>query len=304
MMENNTTTSISSLMRSLHIWILGITLLIVSVAFIAVLRFDTARLALFGPTAQIYFFGIRQGLFIGISVLLSAIIYFLFFEKQAKQGLARLGNWWASVSNLKQNILVLLLCLVFVFASNGGNILNGYFNMDDLTIVGLNHLLPFKEAVSTPYGNDHAFPLFITEMKILDLLFGQNPAPYNFFFFILFSLVPFFVYLTFKKLGFGMPSFLAFLLIFGGASGWTEIITGFYIMSIYPQILLFFSIASWAYVAWKNSKSLKYMVVFAVALILATASDTSGIWVIPVIILFMTGVHYFKANNLRLKENV
>ena len=193
--------------------------------------------------------------------------------------------------------------MIFVFASNGGNITHGYFNMDDLTIVGLNHSLPFREAVLTPYGNDHAFPLFITEMKALDVLFGQNPAPYNFFFFILFSLIPFFTYLIFKRLKLSALSFIAFLIIFAGAAGWTEIITGFYIMSIYPQILLFFSIALWAYLSWKESKAAKYMITFAIALILALASDTSGIWVIPVIILFMLGVYYF-GENAHKQENM
>jgi hypothetical protein len=278
-------------------WILGIVLIASIVALMSVLRFDTARLALFGPTAKIYLLAIRNGLIWSIGILLLALAFFSIFKKQAGNIGANLKNFYSSLSTAKQNILVLALCFAFVFLSNPGNIIYGYFNMDDFEIVGLNHSLPFSKSVLMPHGNDHAFPLFITEMKVLDVLFGQNPAPYNFFFFMTFSLIPFFVYLVFKKLGLGMLSFITFLIIFSGAPAWTEIASGFYIMSVYPQILLFFSVASWGYLSWKESKSKKDMAIFALGLILALASDTSGIWVIPAIILFMIGVYNFRKDN-------
>lgn len=301
---DNKTKPVSFFLRSVHIWILGAVLVVSAVALIGILRFDTARLALFGPTAQLYLLGIRSGLMWAVGILLSALLLLSIFKKQIENIQTNLENFYSSLSATKQNILVLVLCFVFVFLSNPGNILYGYFNMDDLTIVGLNHVLSFKEAVLTPYGNDHAFPLFITEMKVLDTFFGQNPAPYNFFFFVLFSLIPFFVYLVFKKLGLSMLSFIAFLIIFSGAPAWTEITTGFYIMSIYPQILLFFSIACWGYLSWRESKAFKYMGVFALSLLLATASDTSGIWVIPVIVFFMAGVRYVKTDTMRLEKQI
>lgn len=280
-----------------HICILGGALVISLIAIMIVRSFDIAQLKLFGPTAQFYFVGIKNGLTAGTILLSIAFVAFLFFGSYVQKVSVALKQFFDALSNTQRNIAILFVCFLFTFVSHGGNVIYGYFNMDDLTIVGLNHLLPFSQAVMTPYGNDHAFPLFITEMKILDIFFGQNPIPYNFFFFSLFALIPFFTYLTLNRLGFGILSFATFLIIFGGAVGWTEIITGFYIMSIYPQIILFFSIASWAYVAWTQSKAIKYMAIFAIALTLAVSSDTSGIWSLPVILLFMIGVHYFKENS-------
>ena len=192
------------------------------------------------------------------------------------------------------------ICFIFAFASHAGNITNGYFNMDDFTVVGINNSVPFSQSVITPYGNDHLIPLFKTEMKLLGAAFGQNPAPYNGFIFIIFALIPFFTYLAFKKLGIGIKSFFVFLILFSGATSWADMLTGFYIMSIYIQTILFFSISSWAYLAWAQSGEKKYMVTFAVSVIFALMVDTSGIWVIPAMILFMATTYYIKINTFRV----
>ncbi|MDP3996372.1 MAG: hypothetical protein Q8P86_01610 [bacterium] len=285
--------------QNIHFFILGGAFLLSSFALAVVLNFDMSRLELFGPTAKIYFAGIKNGLILSVIISLIAFGSFLFFQKKLRQILENLKRFFESLSNAKQNTLILLICLLFVFLSHGGNILNGYFNMDDFEIVGLNHSLPFSESILLPHGNDHVLLLFIAEMKALDLLFGLNPLPYNIFFFVLFALIPFFTYLTFKRLGFELSSFFIFLIIFAGASGWTEIFTGFYIMTVYPQVLLFFSIATWSYLAWLDSREKKYMTIFATALMCSLLVDTSGIWTIPTIIIFMIAVKSFKDGNPR-----
>lgn len=282
------------MMRNIHLVILGGAAIVSGLALAVIARFDISALNAFGPVARIYFGGIKNGLIVSTAILFLCFIFFLFAESYFDKVLSQVRYFYGSISNSKKNILILSTCFIFSFASHAGNITNGYFNMDDFVVVGMNNSFPFSQSVITPYGNDHLIPLFKAEMKALGALFGQNPVPHNVFIFIMFALIPFFTYLTLKKLGIGIQSFFVFLILFSGATGWADMLTGFNIMSIYPQTILFFSVASWAYLAWAESKEKKYMAFFAASIVGAVTIDTSGMWTIPAIVLFIAAVSYMK----------
>lgn len=279
---------------------LGGAMIASGVALTVIARFDVSALNDFGPVARIYFGGIKSGLIASTAILFLCFIASLILGRHFKRITPYAQHRYASLGNSRKNILMLLACLVFSFATHAGNITNGYFNMDDFVVVGMNNSLPFSQSVITPYGNDHFIPLFKTEMKALGALFGQNPVPNNLFVFIMFALIPFFTYLTLKKLGIGAQSFFIFLILFSGATSWADMLTGFNIMSIYPQTILFFSVASWAYLAWTESNENKYMAFFAASIIGAVTIDTSGMWVIPAMIAFIATVCYIKIDTLRI----
>ena len=285
--KNNLTAFI---LRRLHIILLGSAGILSFGALIIILKFDATQLNVFGPTAKLYLSGIKDGLTVSTIILSTSFFIALFFHKHLERFWISSKSFHASLSERKKNILVLGVCLVFAFASHAGNIMNGYFNMDDFEVVSLSRNIPLSQAIFIPHGNDHAIPLFRIEMKTLDVLFGQNPLPYNIFIFILFALIPFFTYLSFRRLGIGIGSFAVFLILFTGATGWNDMLTGFYIMSIYLQIIFFFSVTLWAYLAWEQSKEKKYMLWFAVSMIGALTADISGVWVIPTMILTMAYV--------------
>ncbi len=285
------------ILTRIHLFILGGAFIASSFALLIIMQFDASRLISFGPKAQIYFASIKNGLIFSSAILFISFIIPIIFGRYLDSAIRSLRNFYSSLSEVRKNILILAICFVFTFASHAGNITNGYFNMDDFEIIRINNTAPLGEALITPHGNDHIFPLFMAEMRLFGALFGQNEVPYNAALFIMFSLIPFFTYLTFKRLRFPLSAFAVFLVVFSGATSWAIMLTGFYIMWVYPQIIFFFSVASWAYVAWLQSKEKKYLAFFAAALISALLSDTSGMWVIPAIILFMSAVYFAELNN-------
>lgn len=289
------------ILRNIHILILGVSALLSSFALSLIMSFDTSRLNVFGPTAKIYFSGIKNGLISSTTILIVSLVFFIIFRKKFDHIKNYLKTFFASLSNFKKNLLILLICLVFAFATHSGGIINGYFNMDDFEIIALNHTLPFGESLLIPHGNDHTMPLFIAEMKGLDFLFGQRALPYNLFFFALFALIPFFTYLIFSRLKLSVLSFFLFLIIFTGATGWADILSGFNIMTTYMQIVLFFSIAIFSYLKWTETKEYRYMAVFSLATIFAVTVDLPGIWTIPSIFLFIFYFHWQNTQQFEIK---
>jgi hypothetical protein len=245
----------------------------------------------------------KSGLIVSTGILLFSFAAMLFFKDHAGLTITRLESFYRSISGTKKNLLILTTCLVFVFAAHAGNIVNGYFNMDDFEVASLNRTTPLVQSLFIPHGNDHTLPLFRVEMRTFDALFGQNPMPFNIFIFILFALIPFFTYLSFKKLGLGLKSFFVFLLLFSGATGWDDMLPGFYIMTIYPQIIFFFSVMFWSCLAWGETKEKKYLLILAVSMLGALGADVSGIWVIPAIILTMLIISYAKNDTFIIKKN-
>lgn len=279
-------------MRRLHIHILGIASLLSVIGLIVVHTVGSSRLVAFGPTAQIYFSGIKSGLFISSIILIICFVGFLIYERQIDKARLKLVLFWNSLTNTKRNLLIISLCIVFSFVTHAGNIVNGYFNLDDFIVTNLNHSESFSRAVFTPYANDHAIPLFRTEMKVLDSAFGQSQIPMNILIFSMFALIPFMVYLTLKRLNYSIFGSIVFLAIFNSATQWADMLTGFYMMSLYLQIIFFFSIATWSFVAWLQSKKWGYMVSFAAALLFAVATDTAGLWTLPAALILMLAIHY------------
>ncbi len=287
-----------------HLFFLGLSAIASTGALAVVKNFDTSRLANFGPTAKIYFIGIESGLVTATVILALSLVCAVFFQKQIIRLYEYARSLYSPISDTKKNLIILAICIVFAFGSQATNIMNGYFNMDDFEIIGVSHTTSFGESLFTPHGNDHTIPLFRTEVKILDSLFGQSHVPYSVFVFLVFAFIPFFTYLIFKKISIDTPFFFIFLVMFSGAAGWADMLTGFYIMSIYIQILLFFCISVWSYMAWIESRQKKYMIYFCLALASALATDISGMWVVPVLLFCMIifcrirSIDFFRENKV------
>ena len=288
-------------LRYLHLFLLGLAGSISSLALLVIHRFDATRLNSFGPTAKLYFAGLKNGLTISTAILLFSFFVALFFQKQIQRTFERLTAQYGTSSESKKNIFILILCIVFAFASHFGDVVNGYFNQDDFMVIAVNRTVAFPHSIFIPHGNDHMMPIFMAEIGGLDALFRQNPIPYNLFFFTLFALIPFFIFLSFKKLGIGIQGFLVFLIIFTGATGWATMMPGFYIMTVYPQTIFFFSIALFSYLSWQENKEKKYLFVFAISMISALLIDIAGIWVIPVMIIMMMYQHWSRYDSFGIK---
>jgi hypothetical protein len=291
-------------LHHIHLVLLGAATLVSGTAYGLLAQFDTVRLALFGPTARLYLLGMKQGLILSTTLLAASfVVMTLFTGPRGDRAIAALHSWWESLSSTRRNALVLATCLVFAFAAHGANVTHAYFQMDDFIVLNMNNLLPFSEAVMLVHGNDHTLPLFRAEMKALYTLFGTNEAPYSAFVFILFALIPFFVYLTFQRLKIGLPYALAFLALFSGATGWAVLgLSGLYIMSIYPQAILFFTIAIWSYTAWKHTRSTWYLPVFGLALMGALTIDIAGIWTVPVVFAYMLFLEWYDRERFVLNK--
>jgi len=265
------------------------------------LNFDIKELSSFGPTALIYINGFKEGLIISTSVLFFALIILLFFKKNFLIIIEKVNLWFNKLSHGKQYLFILMICVVFSFAVHGDSVINGYFNMDDFEIISINHSHTIGESILIPHGNDHTMPLFMLEMRVLDYFFGQNALPYNLFIFFLFSLIPFFIYLIFERLNFNRISFFIFLILFSGATGWADLIGGFNIMSTYMQAILFFTITMWSYLEWHTTKQNKFLLFFGLSILGSITIDLPGIWVLPVIPVWMFVVHIIKDNLIQIK---
>jgi hypothetical protein len=293
---------VTFLMRNLDLIILGIFGSASLGALVAITKLGSSRINAFGPTAKIYFDGIKNGLVLSTWILLGSFAIALFFGKYAVKIKTRLESFFVSLAENKKNFLILIICFLFAFVAHAGSVMNGYFNMDDFMVFGVNRTIPLSQSIFIPHGNDHTMPLFRAEMYTLDFFFGQNPVPYNIFIFILFALIPFFTYLSFKKLGISFTGFAVFLVIFSGATGWDEMMPGFYIMSIYPQSLFFFSVALWSYLAWRENKKKTYLLTFVFGMLGALAIDISGIWTLPCMAIVLLGISYRETDTFVLQK--
>jgi hypothetical protein len=276
----------SYLVRYAHLFILTGAFLASAGALFLLYKIGPAQLDAFGPTARLYFVGIKNGLTVATVMLFLSCVAGAFFSTPLTRLQHALERFYATLSSNKRNLLIFLMCILFSFAAHAGNILSGYFVTDDFTIANLNHSESFSKAVLTPYGNDHILPLLRTEMEVL----GTNAPLFNAFIFLLFALTPFFVFLTFRRLEIGLLPFFVFLTIYSGATSWADMLTGYYAMSLYLQILSFFSAALWSYTAWSQSREKKYLLCLGIALTLALAVDLPAVWTIPSLFLLMPAI--------------
>lgn len=286
--------------KKIDLFILGIAFILSIMTLFITFSFGSDQLNAFGPTALIYLNGIKTGLVTSTIILFLSFVGLLFFKTQIEKLFIKTKNWFEHLTKTKRNLIILGLCIIFTFAVHGNNVINGYFNMDDFEIMTITHTSPFVESLFIPHGNDHMMPLYMAEMKILDIFFGQNPLPYNLFVFLLFALIPFFIYLIFQRLNIGLPSFFVFLILFSGATGWADMLSGFIIMSIYMQMIFFFSVALWSYLAWSQTYKNKYLIYFGLATLFAITIDLPGIWVLPLIPLWMFFIHWIKQNDFKI----
>jgi hypothetical protein len=287
--------------RHTHLFILGSASLLSSFGLLMLLRFNTSALNAFGPTAFLYINAIKSGLMVSTGLLIISFIAFLFIGMIEKI-VGQLTQIWISLDNFKKSLFILLICASFAFATHAPNIMHGYFNMDDFEIIAANKAVPLGQSLLIEHS-DHTIPLLMIEMRILNDTFGKNPVPYNAFVFIIFTSLLFFTYLIFRRLGISVKAFLVFLVLFGGATAWAEMLTGYYSVSTIPQVSLFFAIMMWSYLAWRQTTKLRYMAVFAAASVAAVTIDIPGVWTIPAIVLFMIALG-FKTSGAPIKESL
>ncbi len=269
-----------------YIFFLGLALAVFCIGTILLHVFDTNRLASFGPLASLYFNGLKDG-FTEASLFLALIfIALVCAEKKILACANTISTYFNSQSNRKRASIVLGVCLFFAFLLHYPNILNGYFLNDDFEVIDVSRTYTLNESLFVPHG-DHTIPLFRMEMYIFLKLFAQNPLPYNMAVFFAFALIPFFTYLIFQRLGFGIKSFAIFLVLYASCTGWADILTGYYDISTYLQISLFCTIAIWSYIAWKQSRRNHYVLTYALATTAALFIDLPGVWVYPSLFLLL-----------------
>jgi hypothetical protein len=279
-----------------HIVVLGLSAIIFVITTVILFLFNTERLSVFGPLATLYFNGLRDGFLESAVFLVILFTVLIFCERQIGQWVKKVAIAFERATSTKKAVLVLLASFIIAFAIHSTNVLNGYFLNDDFEVVGVNRLYSVSDSLTVPHG-DHTIPLFRLEMNTLLDLFGQNPLPFNFFVFFAFALVPFFTYLIFRRLGLGMLSFIAFFIIYVGATSWADILTGYYDISTYLQISFFCTVSIWGYIGWKQSGIDMYLLAYAFGVLAALFIDLPGIWVYPVLLLLTFVFFTFQGKN-------
>jgi hypothetical protein len=276
------------LIRHLESILLGTLALISGAAFFVLSSIDTVRLDSFGPTARIYFEGTAQGLLIGFIILAVSCIACVMLRIRLPILLAKTELWFNSLSSKKENLLILAIALAVTFISHAGNITSGYFAVDDLLVGGLNNKVPFSEAILTPYANDHLFPLFRTEMYLA----GDSAVFMSVLVFLSIALVPYLMYFVLKRWKISTLGRMAFIFLYAGIAMWADHITGYYAMSLYPQIIFFFSVALLSLLKWKETRKTVYAILFALSVMCSIAIDIAGIWSILALFIFIVYDNY------------
>lgn len=237
-----------------------------------------------GPASYAYLGYLRHSLAVtAIVALISSVILGILRNSDIWQ---RISTWYSSAVPHKKAWIVLALCFSFLFILNFHSIWNGYFNYDDFEVVSVDQAHPLAELVFMPNG-DHALPLFRIEVRALLNIFGARALPFNMFVFLISGLVPFFSYFLLKRLGFSDREFFLFLILYSGTMLWGEILTGYYILSVYIQSSLFCVLALLSYLKWRESRRSLNLVALGLFGLLAVTVDIAGAWALPVIGMFI-----------------
>ena len=227
-------------------------------------------------------------LFLGLLLLFISIIFIVFDKKI---------NEWIILNIINDNKiqgerilnLIVVVGVLFFITLNYKEIYNGFFLWDDFGYIpnnlNLNHILIPQ--------SDRAY-LFRLEMSILYYMFGFFSLPYNIFVVIIFIGIIIFSIEILKKFQIGIIGILTFLVLFIGFAQWRSYLSGFYVISIYLQSILFFLISCWLYLQWEI-KPRKFLLLFLfISLCCAVLIDIAGIWTIPYWLLFTFIYHLHK----------
>ncbi|MDO8604222.1 MAG: hypothetical protein Q7K40_02360 [bacterium] len=100
----HTTSTESFFARYIHLFLLGGALIFSFLALVAVLKFDNSQLKAFGPTARVYFDGMKSGLFTATTILFIAFISSLILRKYLEKTENYLKFLFSSFSTIKKMV--------------------------------------------------------------------------------------------------------------------------------------------------------------------------------------------------------
>jgi hypothetical protein len=188
--------------------------------------------------------------------------------------------------------LMIFIGIIFFLILNLKEIYNGFFLWDDFAFLA--NKLNFNYLLIPQ--NDHTLPLFRLEMFILFKFFGFFSLPYNLFIFSIFIGIIIFSIKLLRQFDVGYLGITTFLILFIGFAQWRSYLSGFYIISVYLQSVLFFLISVWLYSKWVKSPNNLYLFFLFIFLCFGVFIDIAGIWTLPFWLLF-TFTNFIKKNN-------
>lgn len=241
-------------------------------------------------------------LFLGLLFFFISII-FIFFDKKINQWINLNVINYSNIQVERTLNLIVVVAVLFFITLNYKEIYNGFFLWDDFGYIPnnlkLNHFLIPQ--------SDRAY-LFRLEMAILYYMFGLFSLPYNIFVAIIFIGIIVFSIEILKKLQIGIIGILTFLVLFIGFAQWRSYLSGFYIISIYLQSILFFLISCWLYLKWEIKPRKILLLFLFMSLCCAVLVDIAGIWTISFWLLFTFIYHLHKNKKVSvvayIKDNI
>ena len=178
--------------------------------------------------------------------------------------------------------LMIFIGIVFFLILNLKEIYNGFFLWDDFGFL-TNELK--SDYILSPI-NDHTLPLFRFEMVILFKIFAFSSLPYNLFIYSIFIGIIIFAIKMLRHANVGYLGISTFLILFIGFAQWRSYLSGFYIISVYLQSVLFFLISCWLYSKWIRSPNKLHLFFLFIFLCFGVFIDIAGIWTLPFWLLF------------------
>ncbi len=163
---------------------------------------------------------------------------------------------------------------------------NGYFRYDDFEVVTVCAEGTLLDQLLVIHG-DHTLPLFRIEMWFLLNCFGTNELFYNVFYFLIFIAVLLVTFFLLRQLETDSRAPYLFLLLFVTWIGWAHLVAGYYILSVYLQVVLFSSAAVLFLLKFQKSKRTAYAVYSLLMTFLSLAIELAGAIVIPILVVFV-----------------
>ncbi len=131
-----------------------------------------------------------------------------------------------------------LIAAGVTLAWNGESLWRGFFRLDDFAFLHANGGLPLRELLLLPH-NEHFLPIWRLEVAALDALFGIHPVGWIAFGLLVFALMLFFVQRVLVSWGVTGAARAVAVIAIGGWSQWGEILSGYFTLVIWIQLMVF-----------------------------------------------------------------
>jgi hypothetical protein len=191
----------------------------------------------------------------------------------------------------KRHLLVwFFICCAIILLQYWPTLFYGFFRYDDFTILSYTTTHNLTEILTVPH-DDHPYSLFRLQLRILTMLFGVHPLPYNITLLATFIFTLLFVVLIMREMGVHALGTLIVLVLFTGLSAWGETISGYYTQMIHPEMALLSLVCIQTYLRWEKSFNPLLPPLMVVFMTVASLIDISGLWVPPAILTFIACHH-------------